>query len=63
LSDTNLGEGVSDQLIDFKISDGVRPEMVLGRRDGVVRAAYLSAIIVAMIGWLGLIGWGATYLI
>jgi len=54
---------MSDQLIDFKISDDARTSIVPSRHYGIVRAVYLSSIMVAMIGWLGLIAWCAMYLI
>jgi hypothetical protein len=64
LSDASWGgKGVSDQFFDFKISDDAGTDLVRGRNYGMVRAVYLSAIVVAMIGWLGLIAWCATYLI
>jgi hypothetical protein len=35
---------VSDQLIDFKISDDARTDIVPSRHCGIVRAVYLSSI-------------------
>jgi hypothetical protein len=54
---------VSDQLLDFKVSDDVRTGVVDDEKYRIVHASYLAAIGLAMVGWLWLIAWCALQLV
>jgi hypothetical protein len=54
---------VSDQLLDFKLPDDVRTDVVADEKYGIVHAGFLAAIGLATVGWLWLIAWCALQLV
>jgi hypothetical protein len=54
---------VSDQLFGFGVPDDARADIVPERKYGIVYVIYLTAIGLAMIGWLWLVAWCALQFI
>jgi hypothetical protein len=54
---------VSDQLLDFKVPEDARTDVVADEKYRIVHASYLAAIGLAMVGWLWLIAWCALQLV
>jgi hypothetical protein len=54
---------VSDQLFEFRVPDDACTERVPEGKHGIVRAIYLAAIGVAMVGWVWLIVWCVLQLV
>jgi hypothetical protein len=57
------GNFVSDQLFDLKMPDEAYTDMVPVGKRAIVCVTYLSAIGLAMIGWLWLIAWCMLWLV
>ena len=54
---------MSDQLLDFKVPEDARRDVVADEKYRIVHASYLAAIGLAMVGWLWLIAWCALQLV
>ena len=54
---------MSEQLLDFKVPEDARTDVVADEKYRIVHASYLAAIGLAMVGWLWLIAWCALQLV